>query len=123
MKRDGSRSHILDLATSLAHEEPETLSSWILTQQHRRAPDAHGKLTQLLTAIAVSCKFIATAVRKVRLLRRRSFQRNGSCSMERSLRAASKSCCKPAASSTMSMLVSGMARGRRVLECQTRGDG
>jgi len=69
MKRDTSRSHILDLATALPHEEPETLSSWILTQQQQRAPDAHGKLTQLLTAIAVSCKFIATAVRKVRCRR------------------------------------------------------
>ena len=66
MKRDTSRSHILDLATALPHEEPETLSSWILTQQQQRAPESHGKLTQLLTAIAVSCKFIATAVRKVR---------------------------------------------------------
>ena len=68
MKRETSRSHILNLANALPHEEPETLSSWILTQQHHRAPDAHGKLTQLLTAIAVSCKFIATAVRKVRLM-------------------------------------------------------
>jgi hypothetical protein len=76
MKRDGSRSHILDLATSLSYEEPETLSSWILTQQHHRAPDAHGKLTQLLTAIAVSCKFIATAVRKVRPMRRRTVRPN-----------------------------------------------
>ena len=67
MKRASSGSHIRDLAAQeLEHTEPDTLSSWILTQQAHRAPLAEGSLTQLLIAIAVGCKFVATAVRKVR---------------------------------------------------------
>lgn len=70
MKRAPSGSHIRDMAVQeLEHTEPDTLSSWILTQQAHRAPQAGGNLTQLLTAIAVGCKFIATAVRKVRAAR------------------------------------------------------
>ena len=67
MRHSSSGSHIRDMAVlELEQNEPDTLSSWILTQQAHRAPLAHGNLTQLLTAIAVGCKFIATAVRKVR---------------------------------------------------------
>lgn len=50
----------------LDNTDPETLSSWILAQQRARAPEASGNLTMLLTAVAVSCKFVASAVRKVR---------------------------------------------------------
>ncbi len=52
----------------LDNTDPETLSSWILAQQRARAPEASGNLTMLLTAVAVSCKFVASAVRKVRRL-------------------------------------------------------
>ena len=66
MKRAPSKSHILDMAAlEMELTEPDTLSSWILTQQRDRAPGAQGNLTQLLTAVAVGCKFIASAVRKV----------------------------------------------------------
>jgi fructose-1,6-bisphosphatase I len=68
MKHSPSGSHIRDAAAQeLENTEPETLSSWILTQQHLRAPEAQGNLTQLLTAIAVGCKFVASAVRKAGL--------------------------------------------------------
>lgn len=67
MKHSPSGNHIKDAAAQeLENTDPETLSSWILTQQHLRAPEAKGNLTQLLTAIAVGCKFVASAVRKVR---------------------------------------------------------
>ncbi len=66
MKHSPSGNHIRDAAAQeLENTDPETLSSWILTQQHLRAPEAKGNLTQLLTAIAVGCKFVASAVRKV----------------------------------------------------------
>lgn len=55
-------------AQELDNTDPETLSSWILAQQRARAPEASGNLTMLLTAVAVSCKFVASAVRKVRRL-------------------------------------------------------
>lgn len=44
--------------------DPLTLSAWILTQQHRSA-GARGRLTVLLNAIGVGCKFVASAVRRV----------------------------------------------------------
>lgn len=44
--------------------DPLTLSAWILTQQHR-SPGARGRLTVLLNAIGVGCKFVASAVRRV----------------------------------------------------------
>lgn len=67
MKHSPSGNHIKDAAAQeLENTDPETLSSWILTQQHLRAPDAKGNLTQLLNAISVGCKFVASAVRKVR---------------------------------------------------------
>lgn len=53
-------------AQELENTDPETLSSWILEQQHLKAPLAQGNLTQLLTAVAVGCKFVASAVRKAR---------------------------------------------------------
>ena len=66
MKHSPSGNHIRDAAAQeLENTDPETLSSWILTQQHLRAPDAKGNLTQLLNAISVGCKFVASAVRKV----------------------------------------------------------
>ena len=66
MIRTPSKGHIRTMAAQeLELTEPDTLSSWILTQQRDRAPGAQGNLTQLLTAVAVGCKFIASAVRKV----------------------------------------------------------
>ena len=62
-------------AQELDNTDPETLSSWILAQQRARAPEASGNLTMLLTAVAVSCKFVASAVRKVRRLVRRRHHR------------------------------------------------
>lgn len=46
--------------------DPFTLSAWIMSQQHSVAPEARGRLTILLHAITVGCKFVASAVRKVR---------------------------------------------------------
>lgn len=70
MHKSTSMGHIRDAAAQDL-EDPnastETLSSWILTQQHLRAPNAQGNLTILLTAIAVGCKFVASAVRKAGL--------------------------------------------------------
>ena len=37
-----------------------------MSQQHSVAPEARGRLTILLHAITVGCKFVASAVRKVR---------------------------------------------------------
>lgn len=45
--------------------DPFTLSAWVLSQQHLTAPNAKGRLTVLLNAITVGCKFVASAVRKV----------------------------------------------------------
>ena len=59
--------------------DPLTLSAWILTQQHR-SPNARGRLTVLLNAIGVGCKFVSAAVRRVRAAaacRARSSQRVG----------------------------------------------
>ena len=44
--------------------DPLTLSAWILTQQHKSA-GARGRLTVLLNAIGVGCKFVSSAVRRV----------------------------------------------------------
>jgi hypothetical protein len=65
MRHSASSNHItLAAVQELQNTDPETLSSWILDQEHLKAPDARGSLTQLLTAIAVGCKFVASAVRK-----------------------------------------------------------
>lgn len=48
-----------------AQTDPLTLSAWILTQQHKSA-GARGRLTVLLNAIGVGCKFVSSAVRRVR---------------------------------------------------------
>ena len=62
MKHSPSGNHIKDAAAQdLENTDPETLSSWILTQQHLRAPEAKGNLTQLLTAVAVGCKVNAAS--------------------------------------------------------------
>ncbi len=45
--------------------DPFTLSAFVLSQQHIKAPGARGHLTVLLNAIAVGCKFVSTSVRKV----------------------------------------------------------
>ncbi|KAI7839213.1 hypothetical protein COHA_007026 [Chlorella ohadii] len=50
----------------LLQTDPLTLSAWILTQQHR-SPGARGRLTVLLNAIGVGCKFVASAVRRAGL--------------------------------------------------------
>jgi fructose-1,6-bisphosphatase len=49
----------------LLQTDPLTLSAWILTQQHKSA-GARGRLTVLLNAIGVGCKFVSSAVRRVR---------------------------------------------------------
>lgn len=68
MRHSASSNHItLAAVQELQNTDPETLSSWILDQEHLKAPDARGSLTQLLTAIAVGCKFVASAVRKAGL--------------------------------------------------------
>eukprot|EP00208_Stichococcus_sp_RCC1054_P005140 CAMPEP_0206136814 /NCGR_PEP_ID=MMETSP1473-20131121/2037_1 /ASSEMBLY_ACC=CAM_ASM_001109 /TAXON_ID=1461547 /ORGANISM="Stichococcus sp, Strain RCC1054" /LENGTH=353 /DNA_ID=CAMNT_0053529609 /DNA_START=178 /DNA_END=1239 /DNA_ORIENTATION=+ len=68
MKHSPSGNHIMDAAAQeLENTDPETLSSWILMQQREKAPDASGNLTMLLTAVAVGCKFVASAVRKAGL--------------------------------------------------------
>ena len=53
------------LAPFPAQTDPLTLSAWILTQQHKSA-GARGRLTVLLNAIGVGCKFVSSAVRRVR---------------------------------------------------------
>jgi hypothetical protein len=52
-------------AAALVQTDPLTLSAWILTQQHKSA-GARGRLTVLLNAIGVGCKFVSSAVRRVR---------------------------------------------------------
>ena len=50
----------------VARTDPITLSAWLLQSQHIKAPAARGSLTILLNALCVSCKFVESAVRKVR---------------------------------------------------------
>lgn len=47
--------------------DPFTLSAFVLSQQHIKAPGARGHLTVLLNAIAVGCKFVSSSVRKAGL--------------------------------------------------------
>lgn len=47
---------------------PLTLTRWILSQQQAH-PEAKGDLTLILQSIALSCKFIAMAVRKAGIAR------------------------------------------------------
>lgn len=53
-------------AVAAAETDPLTLSAWILTQQHK-SPGARGRLTVLLNAIGVGCKFVSSAVRRAGL--------------------------------------------------------
>lgn len=59
-------SQVETVDAQLLQTDPLTLSAWILTQQHR-SPGARGRLTVLLNAIGVGCKFVASAVRRAGL--------------------------------------------------------
>ena len=50
----------------VARTDPQTLVRWITDQQRRAAPNAEGNLSILLGSISVACKFVSSAVRKVR---------------------------------------------------------
>ncbi|KAI3425124.1 hypothetical protein D9Q98_008896 [Chlorella vulgaris] len=50
----------------VSETDPLTLSAWILTQQHKSV-GARGRLTVLLNAIGVGCKFVSSAVRRAGL--------------------------------------------------------
>lgn len=50
--------------SAVGDTDPTPLSSFIMGHQLLVAPQAKGKLNLLLTSIAVSCKFVAQAVRK-----------------------------------------------------------
>ncbi|KDD73551.1 fructose-1-6-bisphosphatase, partial [Helicosporidium sp. ATCC 50920] len=50
--------------TSLHETDPFTLSAYVLSLQHIKAPDAKGRLTVLLDAISTGCKLVAMLVRK-----------------------------------------------------------
>lgn len=52
--------------SALLETDPLTLSAWILTQQHKSV-GARGRLTVLLNAIGVGCKFVSSAVRRAGL--------------------------------------------------------
>ncbi|KAK9829434.1 hypothetical protein WJX72_005853 [[Myrmecia] bisecta] len=54
-------------ASDVQRTDPQTLTNFILNQQHLKAPQARGHLSILLNAIAVSCKFVESAVRKAGL--------------------------------------------------------
>lgn len=51
-------------SSAVGDTDPTPLSSFIMGHQLLVAPQAKGKLNLLLTSIAVSCKFVAQAVRK-----------------------------------------------------------
>ena len=57
--------------SSSSQTDPFTLSAWILDQQHKaRGPDhprVRGRLTMLINAISVGCKFVSSAVRRAGL--------------------------------------------------------
>lgn len=45
--------------------DPFTLSAYVLSLQHIKAPDAKGRLTVLLNSISTGCKFVSMSVRRV----------------------------------------------------------
>ncbi|KDD74496.1 fructose-1-6-bisphosphatase [Helicosporidium sp. ATCC 50920] len=49
---------------ALLQTDPFTLSSYVLSNQHLKAPEAKGHLTLLLNAISTGCKFVSMAVQR-----------------------------------------------------------
>jgi len=66
----------------LVQTDPFTLSAWILSQQHIKAPQARGHLTVLLNAICVGCKFVSTAVRRAGVARNDVLGKAGSSNVQ-----------------------------------------
>lgn len=57
----------------VARTDPQTLVRWITDQQRKTVAGADGSLSVLLSSISVACKFVASAVGKVRFGARCAF--------------------------------------------------